>query len=123
MSGNGRFNDEGNSGSYKKVNGYDAKVNPGQQNKHIPGTNEYKNSAANGNNRSTLNGNLDDVQKLLDEKAGTGSMIGNNKERVDFGKVIGQYVDPVTDQATDTTMGIIHYGNKGAHIVPARPNP
>jgi hypothetical protein len=60
---------------------------------------------------------------LLNEKAGTGSMIGNNKERVDFGKVIGQYVDPVTNQATDTTTGLIHYGNKGAHIVSARPNP
>ena len=70
-----------------------------------------------------MRGTLDDIQKLLDRKAGTGSMIGNNKERVDFGEVIGQYVDPITGQATDTTMGIIHYGSKGAHIVPARPNP
>ena len=50
-------------------------------------------------------------------------MIGNNKERVDFGKVIGQYVDSTTGNGTDPTIGIIHYGNKGAHIVPARPNP
>ena len=65
---------------------------------------------------------MKDIQKLLDEKAGTGTMIGDNKERVDFGQVIGQYVNPTTGEATDTTMGIIHYGNKGAHIVPARPN-
>lgn len=98
-------------------------MNAGQQNKHIPNTNEYKTSIANGNKRSTMNGSLDDIQKLLNEKAGTGEMIGGNKERVDFGQAIGQYVDPTTGQGTDTTMGIIHYGNKGAHIVPARPNP
>ena len=91
--------------------------------KHIPGTNEYENLIASGCTKSPMRGTLDDNQKLLDRKAGTGSMIGNNKERVDFGEVIGQYVDPITGQATDTTMGIIHYGSKGAHIVPARPNP
>ena len=31
----------------KTVNGYDAKVNVGQQNKHIPGANEYKNALNN----------------------------------------------------------------------------
>ena len=99
------------------------KVNEGRQKKHIPGTNEYENLIASGCTKSPMRGTLDDIQKLLDRKAGTGSMIGNNKERVDFGEVIGQYVDPITGQATDTTMGIIHYGSKGAHIVPARPNP
>ena len=48
-------------------------------------------------------------------------MINGNKERVDFGQVIGQYIDSVTKEAVDTTAGIIHYGKKGAHIVPARP--
>ena len=71
--------------------------------KHIPGTNEYENLIASGCTKSPMRGTLDDIQKLLDRKAGTGSMIGNNKERVDFGEVIGQYVDPI--------------------IVPARPNP
>lgn len=70
-----------------------------------------------------MNGNLNDVQRLLDQKAGTGTMIGNNKERVDFGKIIGRYIDMATGQLMDATIGIIHYGNKGAHIVPARPNP
>ena len=39
-----------------------------------------------------------------------------------FGQVIGKYVDPNTGVGTETTIGIIHYGEKGAHIVPARPN-
>lgn len=108
-------------GGTKIVNGFEAKVNVGQQEKHIPGTNNYKNEIANGKVKSTINGDVNDVQRLLDEKAGTGTMIGNNKERVDFGEIIGQYVDPNTGIATDTTVGIIHYGKKGAHIVPARP--
>lgn len=103
---------------YKEVNGYEARVNPGQQNKHILGTNENKTS---GEHRSIMYGTLEDIQKLLDDKAGTGSPIGSNKERVDFGQIIGQYVDG-DGKATETSIGIIHYGKKGAHIVPARPN-
>lgn len=112
---------EGSGKTYKTVNGHEAKVNTGQQNKHIPGTNEYKTATANGDVKSILNGSAEDIQRLLDEKAGTGTMINGNKERVDFGQVIGQYIDPVTKEAVDTTTGIIHYGKKGAHIVPARP--
>ena len=44
-----------------------------------------------------------------------------SRERVDFGKVIGDYVDPDTGAASPTTKGIIHYGAGGVHIVPARP--
>lgn len=61
------------------------------------------------------------AQRLLDSHAGKGAWIGQNKERFDFGKVIGKYVDPKTGVATDTTKDIIHYSNKGAHIVPVRP--
>ena len=39
-----------------------------------------------------------------------------------FGQIIGQYIDPDTGVGVDTTIGIIQYGKKGAHIVPARPN-
>lgn len=42
------------------------------------------------------------------------------QERVVFGVVIGQYVDP-TGAATPTTAGIIHYSKDGIHIVPGRP--
>jgi filamentous hemagglutinin len=44
-----------------------------------------------------------------------------SKERVDFGKNIGDYVDRDTGERSPTSIGIIHYGSKGAHIVPARP--
>ena len=59
----------------------------------------------------------------------TGEWIGTNKERkrehlllrIDFGKVIGQYVNQVTNETIDTTMGIIHYSKTGTHIVTAQP--
>ena len=95
------------------------KVNQGQQDKHIPGTNNYKQSVANGQHRSIL---TEDPQKLLDDFAGTGEKIGTTKERIDFGKIIGQYYDNVTGTYIDTTRGIIHYDSKGtAHIVPSAP--
>lgn len=42
-------------------------------------------------------------------------------ERVDFGKTIGNYVDPDTGTKYPTTVGIIHYSKSGTHIVSARP--
>ena len=114
--------DAGSKSGIKTVKGYDAKVNVGQQNKHIPGTNEYKNALNNGQTKSILYGDINDIQSLLNQKAGTGKFLGTNKERVDFGKVIGQYIDPETGIGVETTKGIIHYGKNGAHIVPARPN-
>ena len=117
------FEDESETESgIKTVNGYDTKVNVGQQNKHIPGTNEYKNALNNGQTKSIMYGDVNDIQNLLNDKAGTGDFIGANKERVNFGQVIGQYVDPDTGVGVETTIAIIHYGKKGAHIVPARPN-
>jgi filamentous hemagglutinin len=46
--------------------------------------------------------------------------VPGSKERVDFGEVIGKYVDR-SGNAVDTTKGIIHYAQDGIHIVPARP--
>ncbi len=109
-------------GDVKTINGYEVKVNVGQQNKHLPDTNEYKNALKNGQNKSIMYGDIDDIQNLLNKKAGKGDFLGKNKERVNFEQVIGQYVDPDTGIGIETTIGIIHYGKKGAHIVPARPN-
>ena len=95
------------------------KINQGHQDKHIPGTNNYKQEIAKGKFRSTL---TMDPQKLLDDFAGTGSAVGDTKERVDFGMTIGKYYDETSGTYTDTSKGIIHYNSKGqAHIVPARP--
>lgn len=43
------------------------------------------------------------------------------KETVDFGEQIGIWksVDGITE--LPTTRGTIHYGKKGAHIVPVKP--
>lgn len=95
-------------------------INEGQQGKHVPEHNNY------------IPGRSDvtdpNPQALLDKGAGTGEQVGKipvgqagSKERVDFGKDIGNYVDPETGESSPTSMGIIHYGTRGAHIVPARP--
>lgn len=105
--------------STPKPNPNNTKVQTGQQDKYIPGTNNYNQEIAKGKYRSTLTEN---PQQLLDDFAGTGQKIGTSKEIIDFGKVIGQYYDEVSGTYTETTKGIIHYNSKGqAHIVPARP--
>ncbi|WP_150540079.1 polymorphic toxin type 50 domain-containing protein [Actinobacillus vicugnae] len=60
--------------------------------------------------------------------AGSGRQIGKinvglpgSKERVHFNKVIGDYIDPITEKRLPTTIGIIHYSKNGYHVVPARP--
>lgn len=116
--GFGGGGDSGGRGS-GKTNPKGVKVNSGQQDKHIPGTNNYKREIAYGRNKSVLTA---DPQELLDHYAGTGQKLGTNKERVNFGRIIGQYYDTETGKYVDTTNGIIHYDSKGgAHIVPARP--
>ncbi|MGH7489624.1 MAG: polymorphic toxin type 50 domain-containing protein [bacterium] len=69
-----------------------------------------------------------DPQRLVDQFAGTGEAANKVprgeagfKERVDFGRIIGTYVDPSTGVAVTTTKGIIVYASDGVHIVPARP--
>ena len=112
------FTEETSGGGY---NEYKKKANIGQQNKHIPGTNEYNVALNNGQNKSTMYGTIDDIQNLLNEYSGKGTPINSNKERVDFGKIIGKYYDTENNKFIETTIGIIHYGKNGAHIVPARP--
>ena len=93
-----------------------------KQGKHIPGSRTYIPG------RSTLTD--PDPQGLLDRWAGTGQPINDipigrpgSKERVDFGRIIGDYVDPATGMAIRITRGIIAYDRRGrAHIIPARPS-
>ena len=59
--------------------------------------------------------------EYFDVESGAYYLRARYKERVDFGRVIGQYYDQETGQYVDTTIGIIHYGNDGAHIIPAKP--
>ena len=109
--------------AYKLVNANNAisstkntvKLNSGSQGKHIVNHPNYMEG------RSILYGDIDDAQVLLNKYAGTGQKINEHKERVNFGKVIGVYINSETSEAFETTKGIIHYGDKGAHIIPSRP--
>ncbi|MGG4431359.1 T7SS effector LXG polymorphic toxin [Bacillus licheniformis] len=110
-------------GPYREVNGFPAKVKPGAQEKHIPGTPNYKQEVANGRTKSIFYGDNKKAQELLDKYAGTGDMLKKgNKERVDFGQVIGKYYNTETRKYEETTRGMIHYGKNGAHIVPSQPS-
>ncbi|WHP32246.1 hemagglutinin repeat-containing protein [Trabulsiella odontotermitis] len=100
-------------------------INKGQQNKHVPGTNEFKIASEAGLNKSTLSVSPDSLLPKL----GTGQQVGNvpvgtpgSKERINYGKPIGNYIDPQTGISIPTTNGIVHYGKNGVHIVPARPS-
>ncbi|KTQ45416.1 hypothetical protein NS31R_07585 [Enterobacter cancerogenus] len=100
-------------------------MNKGQQNKHLPGTNEYKIASEAGLNKSVLTVAPDSLLSKL----GTGQQVGNtpvgvpgSKERINYGQNIGNYIDPQTGVSTPTTNGIVHYGKNGVHIVPARPS-
>ncbi|MES2345802.1 MAG: polymorphic toxin type 50 domain-containing protein [Chlamydiota bacterium] len=66
-------------------------------------------------------------QEKIRELGGKGTRIQGKpgqpgfRERVDCQEVIGFYLEEESRKKTETTMAIIHYSNKGAHIVPARP--
>ena len=71
--------------------------------------------------KSILYISAEEAQELLNEFAGKGEMKGLYKEVVDFGKIIGEDIKKGTEKRFKTTRGTIHYGKKGAHIVPADP--
>ena len=103
-----------NSGS-NTINGYIKTIHEGKQGKHIIGHNNYIEG------RSIFYGTVDDAQKLVNKFAGTGQWLGNDRERVNCGKIIGECIDPLTKKSQKTTMGLIHYSKKGTHIVPSQP--
>ncbi|MGI4788415.1 MAG: polymorphic toxin type 50 domain-containing protein [Janthinobacterium lividum] len=84
-----------------------------KQGKHIPGHNNFQGSKSEWTHP--------DPQALLDKFGGTG-VRNAQRELVDFGIVVGYYVDAATGAKTATKRGVIHYDNAGgAHIVPTRP--
>ena len=105
----------GTKGSNKAFSDYPKTVHKGRQDKHIVGSNNYTPG------RSVFSGTQKQAENLIKQHSGTGQPLGPNKERVDFGKVIGNYVDDSSGKSYPTTMGIIHYSKSGAHIVPAKP--
>ena len=109
-------------GNYRVVNGFLVKLNMEQQERFMPGRSAYEKARDEGNMRSVIFRDASGLQKLLDEKAGTGDLVATNKEKVDFGTPIGQYMDPESHSKLETSVGVIHYTADGAYIVPARPS-
>lgn len=105
----------GTKGSNKAFTDFPKVVHSGRQDKHIQGTNNFIEG------RSIFLGTQHQAEEMIKQFSGTGQMISSNRERVDFGRVIGYYTDPKTGEQIPTTMGTIHYSKDGAHIVPARP--
>lgn len=105
----------GSESDYVGFDGFPKGINEGKQGKHIPGHNNYTPG------KSELTISLPEANALVKANSGKGTPIGSNKERIDFGKIIGNYVDPVTGRKQPTTVGIIHYSKSGTHIIPARP--
>lgn len=111
--GSGSFS--GTKGANKAFSDYPKTVHSGRQDKHLVGSNNYILG------RSTFSGTPKQAETLIKQHSGTGQPLGSNKERVDFGKVIGNYIDDSSGKSYPTTIGIIHYSKSGAHIVPAKP--
>jgi hypothetical protein len=99
----------------KSTDGISKIIDVGKQGKHIVGHNNYQPG------KSILTEN---PQKLLDSfhsgSANSTQVINTVKTRVDFGKVIGDYVKD--GKVTPTTNGIIHNAKNGVHIVPSAPH-
>jgi len=96
-----------------------SKIEEGKQGKHIEGHPNYQSG------KSKLTVSMIEAGQLTEDFSGTGKVIGSpgtsNKERVNFGKTIGLYNDPI-EGYIPTSSGIIHHSKNGTHIVPAKPN-
>lgn len=93
-------------------------INPIKQAIHNINSPKYKKG------RSYLTITNDMAQSLIDANIERGTHINapyGNKVRIDFGRPIGYYVDPQTNIAYETTIGIVHTSKKGCHLVPQRP--
>ena len=92
-------------------------VNTEKQGKHICDSSSFI------TRRSIFHGTVEDAQELVSKFAGTGQYVNpeKTKERVDFGRIIGLFINKKDDVGVVTTMGIIHYSKTGAHIVPCQP--
>ena len=97
------------------------KYNYDAHNKHILGHNDYNGTRSIWNHK--------DPEGLVRRFGGTGYIkrgypgSPGYKETVDFQEYIGIWKNADGTIELPTTRGVIHYGKKGAHIVPSNPNP
>lgn len=90
-------------------------INFDKQSKHIKGSKNFTKG------RSEITISKNELQHLVNLNATKGEYVSPTKERINFGKVIGIYVDLATGKRMPTTQGIIHYSKTGVHVVPAYP--
>ena len=97
-----------------------SKLNQGNQNKHISSSPGYLPG------RSFIYGDLETAQALVDRYKGTGDVRlteageWTHKEFVTADTPIGVSVNPETGAESPTRRFAIHYGKRGAHIVPRK---
>lgn len=108
---------------------YNLTVRRQVQNRHIEETrefNDYVNRLAERNLRPSKMPKDTDIQSLINEFHGKGIYTPNPKdnsprEKIDTGRIIGQYWDNDKKQFVDTSWLMIVYSKRGTHIYPIRP--
>ena len=100
------------------------RIHRGRQEKHISGTQNYRQELEKGKDPSILTA---DPNELIKIHAGNGvSLFKKGKwiqaERFLHDSVIGLYKNKRYGQTFPTKCGRIHYSNRGAHIVPDKEN-
>lgn len=95
----------------------------GNQGKHIPNAHNFEKG------KSEILISEERLKQLAQPKLGDGIRHmfsfgeANYREYVDFGEFIGVHVSSETGVRTQTTLGEIHYSNKGGyHVVPMHPD-
>jgi len=97
------------------------KYNFDSHNKHVLGHNDFVDGKSIWDHK--------DPENLLKRFAGKGRAergvpgLSGYKETIDFQEYIGIWKNKDKTIQLPTTRGTVHYGKKGAHIVPADPNP
>jgi HK97 family phage portal protein len=105
---------------------YPLTINEQAQNKHIPGTNGYKEG------RSILSISIEEAQELVNKYAGTGTLIMVNDKWKDKERILSNDKDVGIYKENGTVIGktknfmiYYNYSDKkqkiGTHIVPAKP--
>ena len=97
------------------------KIDVGKQNKHIPGTNDYKTATRNGIGKSILIADPNKLLKRLDDaiikKMNDGQFYGYLK----FEKPIGRYINTNKNVDEPTKIAAIRFSNGGVHFISINP--
>lgn len=100
------------------------KLNSKSQSKHRLNNPEYNEFVKKGIFPSYTTLSNMEIQTIINECVGNGVTFkaGNGfREVVDCKQTIGKFYDKETKEYKDTSIGTIHYSNKGTHLVPCAP--